>query len=251
MSSKLKIAVVNLQSGIGTIRGYTDYIFSAWKYFLPGNHGYIHKAAAILKSENVDIALLTEVNEISFRSRNQSHVKTLEQELSPIESCFFPTIKTGSYLHEGNAILSKYPLRKITTYVLHSVGISRILGESSAIINDRAVTIFVTHLSLSKKHRSLQIARIAEIIKTKTGPLILGGDFNEHDVSMLKPLLSAGFSSIHFQKNFPSWKPNRALDYLFLSKHFTNTHSYIPQTELFSDHAPLIVEVELVEEIEV
>ena len=251
MSSKLKIAVVNLQSGIGTTRGYWQYITSGLKYILPGNHDYLRKAASVLKSEHVDIALLTEVNEISFRSRNQSHVKTLEHELSPIESCFFPTIKSGNYLHEGNAIFSKYPLQKITAHILHSVGIYRILGESSAIINGQLVTIFVTHLSLSEKHRALQITKITEIIKAKTGPLILGGDFNEHDVSMLKPLLSAGFSSVHFQKNFPAWKPNRALEYLFLSEHFTNTHSYIAREELFSDHAPLIVKTELVEKIEV
>ena len=245
MAHTLKIAVANLQSGIGTTRGHLEYLSSAWKYVLPGNADFILKAASVLKDELVDISLLTEVNEISFRSNNRSQIKILEEILTPIESRFFPTIKTKKHLHEGNAIISKYPIKEARTHQLPSLGISRVIGESTIMIEGTLVSVFVTHLSLSSSQRYKQLVHLARIISERSGPLILGGDFNERDVSILQPLLGVGFSSLHYEKNFPSWKPTHSLDYLFLSEHFTDTRCYIPNTKPFSDHAPLIVETTL------
>lgn len=245
MASPLKIAVANLQSGIGTTRGYFEYAASAWQYILPGGDKFVYQAADVLKQEAIDIALFTEVNEISFRSRQSSHIKTLETSLAFEHSGFFPTIKTGTYIHEGSAVLSKFPMIDRETYPLPSFSIPRVLGKCTVDVEGTAVSVFVAHLSLAKKRRRKQIEVIAEIISNTKGPVLLGGDFNERNIEGLRPLRHVGLSTICFQPNYPSWNPKHPLDYLFLSDHFTNTHDYLPSIKHFSDHAPLIIETSL------
>ncbi|HEY0964281.1 MAG TPA: endonuclease/exonuclease/phosphatase family protein [Candidatus Paceibacterota bacterium] len=245
MSTPLKIAVANLQSGIGTTRGYFEYATSAWQYILPGGEKFVYQAAEVLKQEAIDIALLTEVNEISFRSKRASHIKTLEKHLSFDYSSFFPTIKTGTYIHEGSATLSKYPIVVRHAYLLPSFTIPRVLGKTVVDIEGVHLNIFVAHLSLAQRRRRKQIEAVAEIISTCTGPVMLGGDFNERNVDSLRPLRHVGLSTICFQPNYPSWNPKHPLDYLFLSDHFTETHDYLPAIHNFSDHAPLIIETTL------
>lgn len=245
MSTRIKIAVANLQSGIGTTRGYFEYIASLWQYILPGGDTFVHKAADVLIKESIDLALLTEVNEVSFRSKQSSHIKTLEQRLDFAHSSFFPTIRTGTYIHEGNAILSRYPILERATFPLPSFSIPRLLGKSVVDIGGTSVTVFIAHLSLSKRRRLKQITTIAGILNEVETPYMLGGDFNERDVHNLRPLRHAGLSTICFQPNYPSWNPKHSLDYLFLSEHFTETHDYLPSIKHFSDHAPLMIETTL------
>ena len=245
MAVPLKIAVANLQSGIGTTRGYFEYVASAWQYILPGGDKFVYQAADVLKQEAIDIGLFTEVNEISFRSKQRSHIEALERSLAFEHSGFFPTIKTGTYIHEGSAILSKFPMVDRETYSLPSSSLPRVLGKCMIDVEGITVSIFVAHLSLGKKRRSSQIKTIADIISKTTGPIMLGGDFNERNIEGLRPLRHAGLSTICFQPNYPSWNPKHPLDYLFLSDHFTNTHDYLPAIKHFSDHAPLIVQTTL------
>ncbi|MEK7549801.1 MAG: endonuclease/exonuclease/phosphatase family protein [Patescibacteria group bacterium] len=245
MKTRFKIAVVNLQSGIGTTKGYWEYFVSAWKYLLPGKDDFILLAAETLKREQVDIALLTEVNEISFRSGKSSQIKVLENALVPMESAFFPTIRSGNHIHEGNAVLSRYPIEKSVAHALPRFTIPRFLGETKIRIGEQKVNVFVAHLSVTASRRKRQLEAVGAILSKKDGPIILGGDFNEREVHVLEELLHTGLTTILTEKSYPSWKPKHSLDYLLVSDHFSVHNCYIPESIRFSDHAPIVVDLEI------
>src|SRR5690554_687457 len=67
-SASLRIAVCNLQSGIGTTRGYWQYLTTGWKYWLPHDSNPILEAARFLREARIDLALVNEIEGGSRRS---------------------------------------------------------------------------------------------------------------------------------------------------------------------------------------
>ena len=238
----MRIAVLNLQSGIG-ITSYPQYVSRGWAYVFPHGGHYVREAGDMLKRENVDLALAVEVEEHGLRSGFLSQAKILREHSQMSEHVFFTTRIVGRMVHEGSAILSRFPLSGMHTYPLPSRKIPRLLGESTIEVQDTQVHILVAHLGLRREFRHKQIAKIAEILRERTGPIILGGDFNERDHEAFAPL-RALFPHLVTHPTFPSWNPKFPLGVLFLSEHFVAPHAYTPEGSLFSDHAPFIVETD-------
>lgn len=244
---RMRIVVANIQSGIGVTKGYRQYLTSGWRYLLPHDSRGAMDAGTFLKAEDADIALLTEVDAGSRRSRNASQIDAMVQGSGLPHARFFPTRIMGTSINEGNAILSRFPITAERSYALVSRVNPRTLGETTLLLPDgRSLTALVAHLALGSKPREVQLAEIARHIKDIEGPLVLGGDFNERDHRSFKLLKQAGLTAVSVA-GYPSWKPLHALQVLFLSHHLSLVQASVPDGARFSDHLPLIVEVECTE----
>ncbi len=243
---KLKIAVVNLQSGIGVTQGYGQYVSRGLRYWLGHSGKPIAQAATMLTEIAPDIVLATEIDEPARRTRFTSQMEILQNSTSLTHAEFFPTRELGQNIREGSAILSTRPLKNMRVHRLRTGVNPRVLGQASLEIGAQSVTIFVAHLALGPKRRQKQIQEIAEIIANTEGPVMLGGDFNERDHEAFGLLDSVGLTH-GCMPSYPSWKPRHAFQVLFLSAHFTHLHVTVGEGPRFSDHLPLIVEVELAE----
>lgn len=61
MAEQLRAATCNLQTGIGTTRGYWRYLLTGWKYLLPHGSAPVRQASSFLTSERVDVAARCEI----------------------------------------------------------------------------------------------------------------------------------------------------------------------------------------------
>ncbi|HYF29335.1 MAG TPA: endonuclease/exonuclease/phosphatase family protein [Candidatus Paceibacterota bacterium] len=241
----MRIAVINLQSGIGITKGYREYFTSGWRYLLPHSTKYVRETGQLLKDEGVDIALMTEVEEHGLRSGFRKQTEILREASNLPFSEFFATRSMEPLAAEGNAILCRYPVLETRSHLLTPGAIPRVMGEAMLSIEDQKVHVLVAHLGIRNVYRARQIERIRHIIQDRDEPVILGGDFNERNHESFEILRSAGFSHIATLPTYPSWKPVHALSVLFLSKHFSEPRVYIPSAKRFSDHLPLVVEATL------
>lgn len=240
---RLRIVVANIQSGIGVTKGYRQYVTSGWRYLFPHDGKGAMDAGTFLKAEDTDIALLTEVDAGSRRSRNNSQMDSMALASGLPHTRFFPTLRMGTSINEGNAILSRFPISAHRSYPLLSRMNPRTMGETTLLLPDgTSMTALVVHLALGSKPREVQLAEIAEYVKGIEGPLVLGGDFNERDHRSFRFLEKARLTAVSVA-GYPSWKPRHALQVLFLSHHFSLVQASVPDGARFSDHLPLIVEV--------
>lgn len=242
---RIRVVVANIQSGIGITKGYRQYVTSGWRYLFPHDGKGAMDAGTFLRAEDADIALLTEVDAGSRRSRHASQIDAMAMESGLTHARFFPTRSVGTSINEGNAVLSRFPVTGERAHPLQSRVNPRTLGETTLALPDGTrMTALVAHLALGSRPRESQLAEIAEHVKRIEGPLVLGGDFNERDHHSFKLLRKAGLAPVSVA-SYPSWKPRHALQMLFLSRHFSLVQASVPDGARFSDHLPLIVEIEL------
>lgn len=242
---RLRITLINIQSGIGVTEGYRQYLTSGWRYLLPHTGRGVMDAGPFLKFEGADIALLTEIDGGSRRSRHLSQLERIVADSEMSHARFFSTRLVGTAINEGNAIVSRFPIIEDRVHPLASRVNPRVLGETVIEVSpEHTLTAIVAHLALGARQRELQLAQILEHVRTIKGPFVIGGDFNERDHRAFKRLERAGLVPVSVP-GYPSWKPKHALQVLFLSRHFTLVHAGVPEHARFSDHLPLIVEAEL------
>ena len=251
---KITIAAINLQSAVATTRGYYQYALTSWKYWLPHSNKPIEQVGKMLKEETVDIACLSEISETSLCTGFRSQTENLAKSAGMDHSYFFSQQKIGKiFRHEGNAIISRYPIQNFTSYPLHKELIGVALDEAvikvEGLPSDKgwtSISVFAAHLALIQKHREIQVRQIIEILKGRQSPMILAGDFNERNPTALDILIQE--TSLEYKcalSTYPSWKPKYTLDYIFLSKEFSVIDCYIPKSPNFSDHTALVVKAEL------
>ncbi len=243
---RLRIAVSNLQNGIGTTRGYWDYLRTGWKYFGAHDSRALDGAVAFLKSERVDIAAFSEVNGASWRTKGVDQVALVANGGGIPEQVFFPTHVVGSRINQGNAVCSRFPVRFIANHRLPGIGEPRHLSEAEITIHGLPVRVLATHLTLDLGQRAGQIHRIATLLgRADVRPTILAGDFNVSREEEMELLLETKLQMATSAATFPAWRPRRRLDYLFFSSEFRIVASHAYAGRLFSDHLPLVAEVEL------
>lgn len=245
MAQRLRIAVCNLQSGIGTTRGYWQYLFTAWKYRLPhDSEPQLQRARAFLREQRIDIVAFCEVDGGCRRTRWVDQLDLLCGQGRLCERAFFPTRVVGRRVNQGNAACARFPLRYVRNHVLPGIGEPRFLSEAELLLGEVRVRLLVTHLALELPIRTPQIRRIAQIVDQDRLPTILAGDFNiteraELDLLHRSEVLDEAVTGA----TFPAWRPRRYLDHLFLSTHFELRAAGVFDDYLFSDHLPLVAEV--------
>ncbi len=241
----LTIAHSNLQCGVNATKGWWHYALLSWRYFFPHSLRAAHRTKRFINDELLDVISFSEIEGISFRSGGIDHMQYLAKRTGLKYVRFFATHRVRGIINQGNAIMSKYPIKRLQEHRLPGAGQSRFLGSCELDVNGTAVAYFVTHLGLSKKDRVLQIKKISKIIaQTKNEHIILAGDFNTIDHDELVPITKQ-LQDIPFAENYPSWNPTRTLDYIFVSKALTVEDQAVLTSARFSDHLPLRAKIKI------
>lgn len=244
------VAAYNIEGGVGVTNGYHDYVLRGWRHFFRNESVQFARIANFFDDKQIDIALISEIDDIAYKTKWTSHTKFISESCGLKHFKFFPTFRIRSLFQGGNAILSRYPLLSAETIKLPGGRWSRYINKATFKHNGVEIAIFITHLSLGKKSRTLQIKAIADILVQEKQPVVLGGDFNTTSDDELLPLYAIGMKSTEMQFTYPSWKPLEKRDYVLVNAAFEGSEGYVDTSIRFSDHLPIITECTLVNEHE-
>lgn len=243
-STALRIATCNLQTGIGTTRGYWQYLTTGWKYRYPHGSAPVRDAARFVRDERIDLVALSEVGGGGRRTRGVDQGALLAEAAGLEGYVFFPALVTDR-VFQGNAVCARFPVRAVANHALPGLGEPRFLSEAGVALGGVDTRVFVTHLSLDLGQRGKQIDTIAEIVGACDVPTLLAGDFNVSREEELDLLGQSALQKAASAPTFPSWRPRKRLDHLFFSSHFEIARVYAFDAYRFSDHLPLVAEVRL------
>lgn len=201
-----------------------------------------------------DIVLMQEIDYKTTRNGQKDFVTELGAETGMF-SAFGAAItyQQGEY---GVAILSKYPIAKISNNPLSSN--SSDLKEKRTVLYvevyvpddggvEQKIRFAVTHLDHSTDQvRSDMVAQLNSYLAS-TGPVVLTGDFNAHPTEGAMMTMKSTWQQLC--DNFPTFSstnPASKIDYIFarpMGKWTVVKYERVVKTEL-SDHIALIADIE-------
>ena len=239
----LKFLSYNIQAGIGTQRP-GDYLFRAHRQILPVRHKTDNLEHIAILMQPYDVVCLQEVDLGGFRSGYINQADYLK------EKSGFPFMVTqvnrrlGRLSVHGNVIYSKQSIIDTESYILPgSIGGRGLL--LARIGTSRPIIIANTHLSLGQADQLRQFAFIEATLGHRKR-VILSGDFNcSHESRALRAfddVSDLDMVTEDYHHAFPAWRPEKAIDHIFVSKSFGETHCDVLNVK-FSDHLPLSMHI--------
>jgi endonuclease/exonuclease/phosphatase family metal-dependent hydrolase len=206
--------------------------------------------AKVINDAKPDIVALQEVDVHTGRSGSGLHQAEELARKTGMQSYFAKGIDYdgGEY---GVAILSKYPMEATMKYELPTAegtnGEPRILATAVLTLpGNEKIRFACTHLDAQKNdtNRVLQIAKINEILKNETMPLIIAGDFNATPDSRVINMLDTEFmrtckTACGF--TIPQVNPTKTIDYIAYKpgNAFTVAQHKVIIESYASDHLPV------------
>lgn len=235
----MKILFINFQSGMHMVSGHAQYLTSGWKYLFPHNSDALDDVINFIKKEDPDFVSFAEIDSSSWRSKYRDQVEFISQKTELSHFVFFPTRVNGSWIVQGSAILSKYPIADSMQIKLPGYGEKRYLCKANIKFDKYTLQYYTTHLSTNKKLNIAQRYFIAKKMCSVQTPAILTGDFNigKDEMQIIKD--NTCLDDVVFEPMFPSWKPTMILDHIFVSKEFDVQKIVTYDDEKFSDHLPI------------
>jgi len=172
---------------------------------------------------------------------------------------YYPAVNEAAF---GVAILSRYPIRNITTYALTTTELERVILHADIVLNSTfVIDVFVTHLGLENDNTTKQIEEILALTNPIRTPKILMGDFNLNDSSnQIKNVTNypvtlfndtaSDFGNLNDTfPSFPLPEPGKRIDYIFASNFSSIVNSHVRNDmlpgmheawEFGSDHLPVV-----------
>lgn len=159
----------------------------------------------------------------------------------------------------GNAILSKYPIKKFEAITIPTVPESereqgrwyenRVLAIADVDFNGTIVKIIETHFGLIPIELERIVKKSCEVIDGATDPVILMGDLNVQPdnpalTKIEKRLKSCAKEMNNDEFTFASYNPKVHIDYIYVPKS-SKVLSYEVHKLRASDHMPISAEIEL------
>jgi endonuclease/exonuclease/phosphatase family metal-dependent hydrolase len=229
-----------------------------------GTDGKLHlkRIAQVIEKSDVDIIGLNEVdNRLSKRSDYINQAAWLADHLQMYHA-FGPTLSlktkgkpiftteesvmTRQY---GNALLSRYPILFHKNHPFHSklwLIEGRALLETTIDVGDQVLGVFTTHLSLNPFLHRKQTDIILDRTSTCPNPVVVLGDWNMKPKSKAWNKLTENFTDVldspssQGSYTFPSNRPRKRLDYIFVSNAFSIEHTeVVTSAPEASDHLPI------------
>lgn len=202
-----------------------------------------------LKEQQIDVALLQE-----FDTRHEH--RSTEKDIADVKSDHFqyfqaaPTIR-GSYGWYGNAIFSRFPIIKSSIVDISAPGREpRNILEAFLETPSGPLHVVNTHKGLRPSERNLQFTILHKLLDTKSEiPLIVGGDINEWAL-LAGPLKRINEVLHHVSPGptFPTFYPLFHLDRMWCRPNSLVTSAKVlktKETRIYSDHYPILAEIEL------
>jgi endonuclease/exonuclease/phosphatase family metal-dependent hydrolase len=210
----------------------------------------LKEMAAFMKASGADIIGLQEVDSVCNRSGNVDEMKVL----SEMTGMYYAygrhfAFDGGSY---GLGILSRYPISHITndriTVILEGKRETRAMVSATITVGKKALTFTTVHMDYrdhaSRVNQSLEML---DILKRKTMPVILTGDFNAEPATPELDNLRGFFTDVSSEgMTYPVLKPIKKIDYIMVDKaHLSKASAKKVFPVLYSDHLPVMSTVKL------
>jgi hypothetical protein len=256
----LKILTWNISYGYGMgsdgLEGYHQ---------LPERHfeETLSAMATLIKKVDADIVLLQEVDFDSKRSHHQNQLEILSRKSNLLyrsecvtwDRLYVPYPGLNPFHHfgrvkSGGGILSKFPIEKIQSDLLPKPRENTkaynyfYLHRFLQMVEIAGVRICNLHLeAFSKDNRELHLIRLQDRLLDYQIDLA-AGDFN--DDILLPEKASTLYSALPAPRpTFPSSEPKETLDGFIIKKTgFQNPRISVPDSGQFSDHLPVLFEID-------
>ncbi len=236
----LRLLTYNIQVAIGS-RRYRHYVSHGWKYIMP--HGQslrnLDRIAKVLLP--FDIVGLQEADGGSFRTAFIDQSQYLAERGGFETWLSMVTRDFGRFAQHTNSLLSRHPAQSIHKHRLPGAMDGRGVLEVGFLLEDRPLTVFVTHLALRQRTRARQARYLARLVRA-AGPSVVMGDFNarpdSREISYLRDRAGLYMASRPTHATLPSWRPRAAVDHILATADLT-LEEYGPLPELLSDHLPV------------
>lgn len=198
--------------------------------------------ANAIKKENPDIVGLNEMRDEGPAEDYQAQVKILS-ELTGMHHYYFAKAIEWDGNPYGNGLLSKIPFKSLETIPIPDPKVRHYNGyyETRCLLKavlQNGVTVLVIHFGLNPDEQINAVNTVLENIADKK--CILMGDFNvTPDDVVLNPIRERMTDTAELiignTLTFPSDKPDRKIDYIFVSRDIEVVSAEIPET-IASDH---------------
>ncbi|MDB6058044.1 MAG: Endonuclease/Exonuclease/phosphatase family protein [Verrucomicrobiales bacterium] len=242
-----------------SINAYAAETFRVMTYNIHHGEGLDHKVdlpriAALIKKEKADIVALQEVDKGVKRTAGRDLTAEMAK-LTGMTGVFSNNFhfQGGEY---GNAILTRFPVLKRTNlhYQMLYTNEQRGALQVTLDVHGRHLYFVDTHVDFrpGDAERLKNVGELAQLVTAhRELPIIICGDFNSTPKSSTHQAMAAILddawllASKDAGYSFPADKPDRRIDYQWVS-HATITpvRAWVPDTEA-SDHRPVMVEFEL------
>ncbi len=236
------------------VMSYNIHIASPPSFLPTFTHTDLEAIADVINREKPDLIGLQEVDVYTIRSGKYSHQAKDLAKMTGMYYCFAGAVERSGGV-QGNAILSKYPIKQAECFKLptpeDSSGETRSLAVVIIEIDGVEMAFMTVHLDhMSDENRKFQIIQLLEYIrKYDKYPIILSGDFNMKPDNKIFKLIEQEFMMVTKAPpfTFSSTEPKLTLDYLLLDKKandlFEVLDYYTVDEQYASDHLPLILEL--------
>lgn len=214
----------------------------------------VDRIAKVIKDARADLVGLQEVD----RGVERSQRRDLPAELAKLTGLTVQFDKNiphqgGEY---GNAVLSRYPIRRARNTALKSFANGEQRGVQQVVVDiaGREVLFLNTHLDArrepaEREHSATELKAI--VAAAGSMPVILVGDFNAvpdaPSVAAIRAFLTDTWTAVNTAPGFtiPVKKPTRRIDYIWITPATIKPISMtVLQTES-SDHLPIVAELQL------
>ena len=244
----MKFLVYNIAYGTGAPQNRWDQVFGLHRY-LRTERRHLEKIIDCIAERAPDVTGLLEVDNGSFRTGYQNQgamiARALHQSVYSAVKYAPGSIprKVPILRKQTNSFLTSEKLRPCAFHYLSS-GMKRLALE----IEVKGVRFFLLHLSLRKNIRRQQLETLQEMLLPLKTPFLIGGDFNAFqgtwELESFMTALQLSSANAADRPTFPSWNPEKQLDYILYSRGIEPVHFEVG-TDRASDHLPVMLEFKI------
>ena len=211
----------------------------------------LERIAAIIRTADADLVALQEVDQNTERTGGVDQAAELGR-LTGMQSVFGGNIpyQSGQY---GNAVLSRWPIKRHVNHPLPSLGPGEKRGVLEVEVDERRpLVFFATHLDhrRSDRERVASANAINRLANESKVPLaILAGDLNDVPESETLTIFKQAWQlpgEVPLLTS-PAARPRRQIDYLLLrpQQGWKTVDMRVVDEPVASDHRPLVATFEL------
>lgn len=207
----------------------------------------LERIAALIKGQKADLVALQEVERGTQRTQRRDLPAELAQ-LTGLTVHFARNIpyQGGEY---GTAVLSRFPIRRVAHHPLKMIGPGEQRGVQQVWIDIGGTEVLFINTHLDHRREPAERERSVEEIRALVAaagavPVIVAGDFNATPdspaIATMRGFLRDVWTAVGEGPGhtIPVRQPNRRIDYIWVSRHFTPERMEVLASEA-SDHLPI------------
>ncbi|TDF96186.1 endonuclease/exonuclease/phosphatase family protein [Paenibacillus piri] len=197
-----------------------------------------------LERGGADVIALQEVDRYRWRSGLQDQVSALAKSLR-MYYAYSPAVRHGLSQY-GIALLSRYPLDRVRTYLLpggNGTEPRTVLTAQLKLGPERPMTLLTTHLGVTRRERELQMPALLAILHAVETPLVVLGDFNMPDSDPLVNGLHLMLVPVPLESSQATLAYGGQADHIYTSMD-SGSMAWV-QASPASDHLPVFCQLDL------